>query len=161
MQDDEPLRRPAPGSESDPLADDLVLVEPELDARPSGQDLAVFGQRPSGMGPGDRAVVVVKISRPFSQASSAASVRRKALCHDARTLLDALHYRIDLTPGQTSTRPPPAAKISPAHQRLARPDAFRQHLATATPPPDARSASTPQPTADDRDGARQPRKWRG
>ena len=56
------LALPTPGSESEPLADALVHLEPELDARPPGQDLAAFRQRPSGMGPGDRAVVVVKIS---------------------------------------------------------------------------------------------------
>ena len=165
MQDDESLRRRALGTDTDTVADDLVLVlvlvELELDARPSGQDLAVFGQRHYGMRPGDRAVVVVEISGTFSQRSPEASARRKALHHDARTLPDAVRYRIDLIPSRHVCHVDPCREDLPTRDRLARPDAFRQHLATTTPPPDARSARTPQPTADEREGARRPENRRG
>ena len=132
MDDDTRLCRPAPGSATDPAADDLFLIELELDARHPEDTHHVFGERHYGMRPDELAFVGVEITGPVSRSAAEASARRKDLRRDARRLLEALGYTIELTPGRDVHDVSPRREALSAHARIARLHAFRKRLAAET-----------------------------
>ena len=120
--------RPAPGVETDPIYEDLFLVELELKARHPDLKLYVVGLRHYGMGHGELAHVAVEIAGPCDPASAEASARRKALRREAKEILGAIGYTVAVQPSWDVYDLAPAREELSAHERMRRLREFRVRL---------------------------------